>query len=149
MPKSKASESHRLNKYVLENSDVQSTDGKILFCNVCSKKVSADQKSQVDQHLASASHKEMQERYRQQPRPLQPFISLVNHQTEFNKDLCKMLVACDIPINKVSNPNLVSFLEKYTKFRVPSHTSLRQKALNDLYDETMQGIRKKTAGQFL
>lgn len=149
MPKPKANRSNRLTKFANEHPADFTTDGKVLFCKMCNKGVNAEQKSQVDQHLASASHKERTAHNQQHPTGNQPFIGQVNKQAAFNKDLCEMLISCDIPIDKVSNNNFTKFFNKYTTFKVPSQTTLRQKVIEELYEETLDEIRKKTAGKFL
>ena len=51
MPPTKASQSILLRKYVNEfGNNVFSEDGKILFCSVCEKSVSAKKKYDVEQH---------------------------------------------------------------------------------------------------
>ena len=46
--------------------------------------------------------------------------SVPDKKNEFFADLTKALVKSNIPLNKVGNPNLESFLEKWTKKELPS-----------------------------
>lgn len=150
MPKNKQSVSNKLNKYVSTYPGVFTTDGTILFCNACSKNVSHERKSQVEQHLEGKAHNESMElRNATASTSTQPMISQVNKQSKFNEDLCEMLIGCDIPLNKLSNPKLVHFLEKYTSHRVPHQTTMRQKIVPKLFEQTMDNIRTKLNGHFL
>lgn len=51
-----------------------------------------------------------------------PTTSKIN---SFNKDLCKTLLAANIPLNKLQNTYFRSFLEKYTHKDIPSVSLLR------------------------
>lgn len=55
MPKLKPSTTHKLNTYVTKYPDFK-TDGKVLFCKVCNKAVSADRIFTIKQHLESTKH---------------------------------------------------------------------------------------------
>ncbi|KAG7162105.1 hypothetical protein Hamer_G010762 [Homarus americanus] len=63
--------------------------------------------------------------------------------SQFNQDLCRALVSADIPLNKLNNKELVSFLEKYTDQKVPSESILRKNDVPDLYNETLDRLREK------
>jgi hypothetical protein len=47
---------------------------------------------------------------------------LQNNETvnNFNDDLCRMMVSCNIPLNNLDVPEFKTFLEKYTKEKVVS-----------------------------
>lgn len=151
MPKTKETLSNKLNKYVSSYPGVFSTDGSVLFCIVCSKSVSHDKKSLVNQHIEGKNHKEAVERRnsRASSSSTQPLISQLKQQSQFNEDLCDMMISCDIPLNKLSNPKFVAFLQKYTNHKVPHQTTMRQKIVPDLYAQTMENIRSKLNGQLL
>lgn len=53
----------------------------------------------------------------------------------------------NIPLKKVSHPSVVNFLEKYTNSTVPSESTLRQKYVPLLYDETIETLRDKAANK--
>ncbi|KAG7165511.1 hypothetical protein Hamer_G029399 [Homarus americanus] len=63
--------------------------------------------------------------------------------SQFNQDLCRALVSADIPLTKLNNKELVSFLEKYTDQKVPSESTLRKNYVPDLYNETLDRLREK------
>jgi len=49
----------------------------------------------------------------------QQFFTASNEKSDFSKDLCKVLMTANIPINKVSNTEFREFLEKYILHAVP------------------------------
>lgn len=55
MPKIKQSNANKLQSFVNKFPDFK-TDGKILFCKICNRSVSADKIFNVKQHLQSAKH---------------------------------------------------------------------------------------------
>lgn len=44
---------------------------------------------------------------------------------------------------KLSNPHLKNFLERYTGRKIPHHSTLREKYLDDACDETLRAIRER------
>ncbi|CAH1959532.1 unnamed protein product [Acanthoscelides obtectus] len=62
MPKVSSSKADLLNKWI-KNAKHLSTDGTVVYYNACSKQVSSNQKFQIDQHLATAIHKEMEKQF--------------------------------------------------------------------------------------
>ncbi|CAH1979655.1 unnamed protein product [Acanthoscelides obtectus] len=62
MPKVSSSKADLLKKWI-NNAKHLSADGTVVYCNACSKQVSSNQKFQIDQHLATAIHKEVEKRF--------------------------------------------------------------------------------------
>ena len=60
---------------------------------------------------------------------------------EFSKQLCKMLIATDIPLCKINNPIFKSFFNTYTKFDLPNESTLRKNYIPPLYDESMSRVK--------
>jgi hypothetical protein len=56
----------------------------------------------------------------------------------FSYDLCKALLSANIPLYKISIPQLKSFLEKYTSREIPSDSTLRKTYVDDIYEETIK-----------
>lgn len=56
MPKVKSSVKSRLQQYVDEFKNIFTTDNKVLFCQPCGKALTAQQRSQVTQHLSGSKH---------------------------------------------------------------------------------------------
>lgn len=69
-----------------------------------------------------------------------------SEQAIFNEDLCKALVTSNIPLIRLNNPNLRSFLQKYCKFNIPEQSILRKRGVDSLYIETREKIREITVG---
>ncbi|KAG7156242.1 hypothetical protein Hamer_G005951 [Homarus americanus] len=104
------------------------TDGQVLFCKYCEVVVSSSKKFQVQQHIQTAKHamkKEAKTSAKQQTLLPATVSRPGPEHFQFNQDLCRALVSADIPLNKLNNKELVSFLEKYTDQKVPNR--LREK----------------------
>lgn len=63
----------------------------------------------------------------------------------YNLDLCKMLLAANIPLYKINNPAVKTFLQKYTKTPVPSETTLRTKYMPSIYESVINTLQRKAA----
>ncbi|KAI1693873.1 hypothetical protein DdX_20417 [Ditylenchus destructor] len=91
---------------------IYTTDGKIIFCQPCGKKIQCSIKSHLTQHNESDKHSENFERF-QKTATRQQFLAF--SQTEnvdpFSKDLCNALVGANIPFYKVNNPGLSKMAE--------------------------------------
>ncbi len=59
------------------------------------------------------------------------------------KELCQTLLAANIPLNKMENPHLRNFMEKYISKIVPTQSWLRQKYLAACYNDVMGDIKEK------
>lgn len=57
-------------------------------------------------------------------------------------ELCKAMLAADIPFWKLENSEFVKFLQKYTGRDVPHESTLRKGYLSTRYDETVTKIRE-------
>ena len=57
MPRIKNRKLLKLQKFVqFFEANKFKTNGNVLYCNICNKSITADRKSQVDQHIKSAAH---------------------------------------------------------------------------------------------
>lgn len=52
-------------------------------------------------------------------------------------------------MHKITNPAIVDFIEKYTKFSAPSETTLRRKCVPKLFDETIERMKQIAANKYL
>ncbi|KAG7167297.1 CGG triplet repeat-binding protein 1-like 9, partial [Homarus americanus] len=129
MPKIKKSLSSTLNALVNVYNDF-TTDGQVLLCKYCEVVVSSSKKFQVQQHIQTAKHAIKKEAK-----------TSTKQQALLTTTLA--LVSADIPLNKLNNKELVSFLEKYTDQKVPSESTLRKNYVPDLYNETLDRLREK------
>lgn len=65
----------------------------------------------------------------------------------FSADLCKAFVCSNIPLHKLKNPELRSFLQKYcVNQRIPDESTLRKKCLLSLHDSVLDSIRSDIGG---
>ncbi|KAL4131288.1 hypothetical protein QTP88_008624 [Uroleucon formosanum] len=113
------------------------------------KKNKIDRKFQVVQHLETAKH--ISNRRLKEEKTTQPFIKKTFNQVrtnnqntnEFNKDLCNFMVANDISLFKLNNPQFKLFFEKYLKLKLPDESTLRKNYSPLCYDEVLCKIRNE------
>jgi hypothetical protein len=55
----------------------------------------------------------------------------------------------DIPLAKLQNSNLKSFLEKYTAQSIPDESTLRKKYIQPIYKETLVSIRNSIGNRLI
>ena len=116
MPKEIKTLLNRLCCYVDEfGSDIFKIDSSILFCKICETKVNSDKKYNVSQHLKTDKHLKGINRCKEQTQRKQQQLMTVNisKKSSFNKDLCEALISANIPLNKLSNPHLIFFFNKF------------------------------------
>ncbi|CAH2012208.1 unnamed protein product [Acanthoscelides obtectus] len=145
MPKVSSSKADLLKKWI-KNAKHLSTDGTVVYCNSCSKQVSSNQKFQIDQHLATAVHKEMEKRFNGKMQ--QTFVSTAlcgssqqnqDSKNEFYFDLCNSMVQSNIPWNNLEQPAFRKFLEKYCNRHIPNESTLRNNYLKKFYQNHRKG----------
>ena len=93
---------------------------------ICSTKVSHDMKSQVVQHVATSKHQERLKRTAKQTLFKSGYQAA---PSDFAFDLCDAFTSSDIPLYKLKNPKLRTFIEKYTGLSVPDESTLRKQHL--------------------
>ncbi|CAH1983628.1 unnamed protein product [Acanthoscelides obtectus] len=149
MSKVSSSKPDLLKKWI-KNAKHLSTDGTVVYCNACLKHVSSNPKFQIDQHLATAIHKEMAKRFNGKVR--QTFVSTAlyssseqnqDSKNEFYFDLCKPMAQSNIPWNKLEQPTFRKFLEKYCSRHIPNESTLRKNYLKKCYQVRLENIREK------
>lgn len=65
----------------------------------------------------------------------------------FAKDLCKTFLLANIPLEKLGNKYLRSFLKRHTDKDIPSVSLLRKAYVNECYEETMNEIQNQVMGK--
>jgi len=150
MPKDKPSISTKLNQYVLQYTDLK-TDGKILFCKICNKSVTADKIFTVKQHLQSTKHIQLKANRvtKKQTQQLIGESSALSIDDQFGEDLCSTFIAADIPLYKIRHDKIKSFLEKYTDHRVPSESNLRSIHVTNLYKASIEKVKHCIQNKYL
>lgn len=132
---------------------IDDKDKSFLFCIFCEQKVNATRMSQVTQHLSTKTHMENGDKKKSNNLPQQSLVSDFAAPSkgpqlkEFHMDLCKMLIGANIPVYKVTHPSVVAFIEKHTKEKVPSDTTLRENYFPKLYNDTIEKLRSKVVGK--
>ena len=79
------------------------TDGRIVVCQVCEKKIGCSMKSQLEQHIRSALHKRNKQHNSSRKQVL---LTQMQHEPStskniFFRDMCTAMVAANIPWYKV------------------------------------------------
>lgn len=157
MPKVKETQPAFNRRMVDSNPGIFRCDGSVLFCLLCDSDVSANQLSQVKQHLKTAKHTESAERKRQGGSSssqsllttLQQDVDTNRNSSVFAMDLAKCFLEANIPLHKISHPAVVNFVEKHTKYAAPSENTLRLKYLPILYAECIDRMKKIAANNFV
>lgn len=100
----------------------------------------------MDQHLQTALHvsnnKKRANNFNQQL--LSNPIPSNSSQDVFSKELCNVFLSCNIPLHKLDNPVLRSFLNtncKMENINLPSSSTLRKKYVEENYQTIMQNIK--------
>ena len=150
MPKEKQTVAARLQYFVSEfGADLFSTDNKVLVCKVCETKISSEKRFSISQHITSNKHVRGVQRFqrKEKNKKIQLLASSMSKKSEYNLDLCKAMLAANIPLNKLSNPQFKSFLEKYTMKDTPVESTLRLGYVDQCYFDTVNEIKKKVNGK--
>jgi hypothetical protein len=133
MSKTKKSNSAKLRQYVKDfGNNLFLTDGIIFYCQVCEKGINADTKFQVSQHIETEKNINKLRKFNEKNSAKQTLIDkevLINsfgNKSAFSHELCKVLLAADIPFNKLKNETFKNFLVKYTNEAIPDASTLRK-----------------------
>lgn len=138
MPKSKTATSLKINELIKEfGSDMVYTDGSILFCSTCSKKVNHDKKYYLQQHIKSEKHVKGMQLIKTKTQMIGPLMQ----KNEFYADLTKIMIATDIPFYKLKSEAFKSFFEKHVHRTLPDESTVRKNYLKDCYYSVLQKIR--------
>lgn len=148
MPKEKSNKNFLL-KMVREYKGALKIEEDWLFCNICSCKVNSLKKANVEQHFSTNKHKIAAAKQENQPQKLITEFSVPTSTEIFHQDLCKTLIASNIPMKKISCPIFKNFLEKYTNFATPCETSLRNKYIPQLHQETLEKMREIVKDKYI
>ena len=153
MPKTSETIDSKINRYANKSNGVLTvqTDPKtgksILFCQCCYTNVNCGQKSQLDQHLNTTSHKQKLKTF--QTKQISVDKCLQNTQQEFNLELCQLLVSLNIPFNRLSHPMFKQFCEKYIKYSIPFQTTLYNQCLDSVFNKTFERIQNELKDEYL
>lgn len=115
---------------------------KTLFCKLCSCHFDFKRKSALANHVQCAKHKKNLELLNKGEASQQQLLSTVVKRPPFVTDLSKMLVACNIPLYKVEQPEFINFVEKYCQKSMPSRTTLTR-CMEEESKEMLKKIKAK------
>uniref|UniRef100_T1HE70 Uncharacterized protein n=1 Tax=Rhodnius prolixus TaxID=13249 RepID=T1HE70_RHOPR len=143
MPRTSASNKQLVAKYLREfPAELFRSDGDILYCTACDKRVSCSQRSQVTQHIATRSHIENKNRNKERTSYQAFLTSPSSSKSTLSTDLCRALVRADISFHKLKNPHFKGFLETYIGKKMPDESTLRKNYLEYIYKDTLTKIRE-------
>ena len=132
---------------VKEFTFLEITDRSTLICKLCGVEFKQiDRKSHIVQHAKTEKH----QNHAKNLTTIQTTLKTVTHvQSTFNKALCKMLVAADIPLWKVQNPHFRQFFLEFCSKRIPDESTLRRFVLPELYLDKLSEMRAAFKDKFL
>lgn len=135
-----ASKNGQTAKYVSEylNELIQG-NSQIVYCSVSDKSIAVEQRCRVTQSLLSNKYKDRKQIFKQSFFPSTQTFSSVSDT--FNNDLCRAFINADIPLAKLQDTSLSSFLENYTNQTIPNENALRENCIQPIYKETLMCIR--------
>lgn len=139
-----------------DNPKIFRNDGEVLFCLMCDDKVNASQISQVTQHIQTTKHlANVQRKTKTTNTKVQTLLTAMPSQAEnqsasnFAMDLTNAFLKSNIALHKITNPAMKEFIEKHTKFAAPTEWTLRNKCVPQLFDETIEQMKRIAAGKYL
>ncbi|PSN38272.1 hypothetical protein C0J52_16895 [Blattella germanica] len=118
------------------------------MCQVCNKSIGCSMKSQLAQHLHSALHTNNKNRVSSR-QVLLTQMGQRNSKNVFFKDMCRAMIAENIPWNKLQVPEYRSFLEKYCNTIIPDESTLRKNYLEECYQDTLSSIRSDIQNSYI
>ncbi|KAB0804403.1 hypothetical protein PPYR_01373, partial [Photinus pyralis] len=154
MPKVASSISQKLQEWIgpyNKNAEVFTSDGKIIFCNVCSKSVGTGKKYFIDAHVKTESHiRALSKNVKSKQTLLTiPALTSSDKKNEFYEDLCGALLGSNIPFYKVNAEPFKQFLEKYTSRHVPDESTLRKTYLPTVFRKKMENIKTSVGNSYV
>lgn len=147
MPKIKETASEFCARFAEQYRGVFRADRSVLYCLLCNCSVNGVKSWNVKQHLSTVKHLNAAEKRGKKVQTLLTEFEQPQPTNEFNADLCQTFLEANIPLKKAAHSSVVKFLEKYTNKTVPSESTLRQKYVPLLFDETIETLRDKAANK--
>ena len=137
MPRNRIATSDKITAAVSEyGSKIFSGENNTLFCKLCTRNVNFSKKAYIMQHVNTAGHRKLSRAIEEDHQSDQP--SPVNRtQDQYFKDVCKAFVEGGIPLWKLNNLGIDSFLFKYTKRMTPDESTIRKCYADRCYAETL------------
>lgn len=154
MPKEKENLSSFYRRVTKEYQNVFRSDQSVLFCLVCDIEIAAKQMSQVKQHVSTAKHLAgLKRKTTNENNTNQTLLTTLNDANrdvgQFAIDLTDCFLKANIPLYTIRNPDVVKFVEKYTKYASPSEFTLRNKILPKIYDKCVGKMKQIANGKHI
>ena len=146
MPRKKTDLTSRLHQAIAKIKDKNIIlNGSSLFCQKCSEQVKYTEhtvNARLREHVNSIFHKKNLSKSNQSliDAGIVNQKRVTNETNKFNIELIEAFTAADIPFEKINNPKIRSFIEKYTKCQVFTPTTLRTK-LCDVYESMLNTLK--------
>lgn len=128
----------RVNEYSTEGFYVFDLKKRIVMCKFCNSRIEWSRKDSCEKHVATLQHKHKKDLQQAGPstRQISLHDSLQNakkiklDKEEFNMEITEAFINSNIPLEKLENPSLRSFLNKYCPGKIgprpyPSKTRFR------------------------
>lgn len=130
-------------RMVKDYPNVLKADVSVLFCILCNCNINGGKTYNVKQHFQTMKHKAA---LMKNSGPKQLLLAECSRDlNSYNLDLCKMLLEANIPLFKINNSAVKTFLQKYTNSPVPSETTLRTKYMPSIYESVINTLQRKAA----
>lgn len=114
---------------------------------MCEVQINSQKQFNIQRHIGREKYKEaLQKRECGKNNAVQQFFKQFS-MSDFNVDLCPAVVATNIPLNKLNNEHIRSFLSKYCNQIIPNESTLRKGYFYTPYTNTIAGIRDAANGQ--
>lgn len=155
MPKPRKSKAQCITDLLQRNigEGVYRRDGDSVFCRVCIKRLGAVTKFTLELHIKTQQHKDLLRQKNKLQKQLEGDGYTISandvgplekiSQGQFMRDLVKTMVSCDIPLHKLQNASFKGIFNKYSQFNSPSESLARQSIIPELYDQTIELIKRK------
>lgn len=115
--------------------------GDRVFCTACNSTI-VPRKSSLDQHLKAVQHEKNVNRHMRQSQ-----LRDTVQTTDVGMALVEAFLAANIPLNKLSNPHLKSFLDDFLPCKIASISTMRSKYVGILYDKLLSAIKERLRGE--
>lgn len=148
MPKSRKSRIALLKSWIEDDCNfvIDESNERSVYCEPYNKSINCERKSQLVQHVNTASHKRyLKEAANDSANDTSQHPPTSSKNNDSYAELTQGMVAVNMPWCALNNDVWRNFLTKYTDRTIPDESTLRKNYLNDFYDSSIQNIREDIA----
>ena len=139
MPKIQPRGNAKLRQIISEYGDnVFSIQDGMLLYKLCCFQIPGEKAFNVKRHVNRNKHQ-------QANREISSDVTMHS----FYEEMCDAFISANIPLNKLTNTKLHSFLEKYTHRHIPDESTLRKTYVKTIYDKCINDIRNELKNEKL